>query len=59
MSWIIFALVFWLAAWALNEVLSRHEFGNGFTQKAVNLFIPPAFVWHNIAGAVGRAGARL
>jgi NitT/TauT family transport system permease protein len=43
MSWIIFALVFWPAAWALNEVLSRHEFGNGFTQKAINLFIPLLF----------------
>jgi NitT/TauT family transport system permease protein len=42
-GWIVFALVFWLAAWALNEVLSRHKFGNVITQKAVNLFIPLLF----------------
>ena len=42
-GWIIFALVFWLAAWALNEFLSRRSFGNSFTQKAINLFIPLLF----------------
>jgi NitT/TauT family transport system permease protein len=42
-GWIVFALGFWLAAWALNEVLSRRSFCNGFTQRAVNLFIPLLF----------------
>ncbi len=42
-GWITAALVFWLFAWALNEFLSRREFGNGFIQKSVNLFIPLLF----------------
>lgn len=42
-GWILFAIVFWLAAWALNEFLSRRNFSNALTQKAVNLFIPLLF----------------
>jgi NitT/TauT family transport system permease protein len=42
-GWIIFALVFWAAAWALNEYLSRQRFSPQSTQRLVDLFIPILF----------------
>jgi NitT/TauT family transport system permease protein len=42
-GWILFAFVFWAAAWAVNEVLSRRSFSPPALQSAVNLFIPFLF----------------
>jgi NitT/TauT family transport system permease protein len=43
MGWIAFAIVFWLVAWAVNEVLSRRAFAAKPLQYAVNLIIPALF----------------
>ncbi len=44
MSWlVVFAVVFWLAAWAVNEWLSRRTFASHALQSAVNLLIPLLF----------------
>jgi NitT/TauT family transport system permease protein len=41
-GWVIFALVFWAAAWALNEYLSRRNFAPG-AQRMVDFAIPVLF----------------
>jgi NitT/TauT family transport system permease protein len=42
-GWIIFALLFWAGAWAMNEILSRKRFATALSQSAVDLFIPVLF----------------
>ncbi len=44
MSWlVVFAVMFWLATWAVNEWLSRRTFASHSVQKTVNLLIPLLF----------------
>ncbi|MEM9473271.1 MAG: ABC transporter permease, partial [Pseudomonadota bacterium] len=44
MSWlVVLAIAFWLAAWAVNEWLSRRTFADHSVQKTVNLLIPLLF----------------
>ena len=44
MSWlVVLAIAFWLAAWAMNEWLSRRTFADHSAQKTVNLLIPLLF----------------
>lgn len=40
MTWLIFALLFWIAAWALNSWLARSPFSH---RRDVRLFIPTLF----------------
>ena len=42
MSWIVFAIIFWLATWALNEWLVRLK-ASGNTARAINLAVPALF----------------
>ncbi|MCM2473202.1 ABC transporter permease [Rhizobium sp. CG5] len=42
-AYLIFALVFWGAAWALNEWLVRQRFAHAPTQRAVNIAVPVLF----------------
>jgi NitT/TauT family transport system permease protein len=40
MSWLIFALIFWLAAWGLNTVLANSRFSG---HVAIRIFVPLLF----------------
>ncbi len=42
-SWIIVALIFWIATWALNQRLARMRFENNSVQTSVDVFIPILF----------------
>jgi NitT/TauT family transport system permease protein len=42
-GWIVFAVLFWLGAWALNEWLVRLRLKNGRGRDAVNLIVPLLF----------------
>ncbi len=42
-GYLIFALVFWLAAWAFNEWLVRQRFANASAQRTANIAVPLIF----------------
>ncbi len=42
-GWLIFALIFWLAAWALNEWLVRRKVKNNGSRQIVDLAVPVIF----------------
>jgi NitT/TauT family transport system permease protein len=42
-GWVLFAVVFWLAAWGLNEFLVRIRVRDAGTATAINLAIPVIF----------------
>ena len=54
MGWIIFALVFWLGAWALNEWLVRLQPDGALARRGIGLFVPLLFgitllvIWEGI-----------
>ncbi|MDO6964428.1 ABC transporter permease [Rhizobium alvei] len=43
LSLVIFAIVFWLAAWAFNDWLSRKRFKNPSAQRLASLVVPALF----------------
>ena len=43
MSWVVFALLFWAGAWALNEWLVRKEGTGLFSRRALGLIVPLIF----------------
>lgn len=43
MSWILGALIFWIAAWAINQWLSVQTIKNNALQQTVNILIPVLF----------------
>ena len=42
-GYLIFALVFWLAAWAFNEWLVRQRFANASARRTANIAVPLIF----------------
>ena len=54
MGWLLFALVFWIAAWAFNEWLVRQKISNGASAKAINFAVPVIFgvtllvIWESV-----------
>ena len=42
-GYLIFALVFWLAAWAFNEWLVRQRFANSSARRTANIAVPLIF----------------
>jgi NitT/TauT family transport system permease protein len=56
MSWLVFALVFWLGAWALNAALANSAYRN---TRAVRIFVPVLFgltllvLWEGLVRGLG------
>ena len=55
MGWLLFALVFWIAAWATNEWLVRQKTTSQTMAKTINLAVPVIFgvtllvIWESIS----------
>ncbi|AVX05093.1 putative aliphatic sulfonates transport permease protein SsuC [Maritalea myrionectae] len=43
MTWIIVALAFWIATWAINQKLAKMRFDDNNVQTSVDIFIPILF----------------
>ncbi|WP_027833486.1 ABC transporter permease [Maritalea myrionectae] len=43
MTWIIVALAFWIATWAINQKLAKMRFDDNTVQTSVDIFIPILF----------------
>ena len=56
MSWLIFALIFWVGAWALNAALARSRVAG---TRAVRIFVPVLFgvtllvLWEGLVRGLG------